>query len=132
MADLRSGIAVAAVCRRQGIRPAELLVVCDDVHLPLGRLRARVGGSAGGHHGLDSVIEALQSDEFPRLRLGVGEGRDGRVNHVLGAFTEAERPLADEMVEAAARAAMQALTTEWDAVVQAANSWRPAAPQGKE
>ena len=126
----RSGRAVAALCRRYALRPAEILVVCDDVHLPLGRLRARQSGSAGGHNGLSSVIEALQSDAFPRLRLGVGEGTAGRVSHVLGAFTTAERATADDMIAEAARVAMQALAKEWDAVLQAATRWRPAAPHG--
>jgi PTH1 family peptidyl-tRNA hydrolase len=128
----RSGTAVAALCRRYAVLPAELLVVCDDVHLPLGRLRARQGGSAGGHHGLESIIEALQSDAFPRLRLGIGEGATGRVNHVLGAFSAAEKPLAEAMIAAAARVAMQALATEWDAVLQAANRWQPAVPHDKD
>ena len=119
----RSGRAVASVCRRHGFRADELLVVCDDVHLPLGRLRARQDGSAGGHHGLESVIGALGTEEFPRLRLGVGEGDGGRIRHVLGPFVPDEQAAAVEMIEAAAQAVLL-LVENWDAAVPRVNGWR--------
>lgn len=67
----RTGNAVAELVRKHGAKPAEILVVCDDVNLDFGKLRLRASGSAGGHHGLESVIEALQTDAFARLRFGV-------------------------------------------------------------
>lgn len=81
----RSGEAVAALWRYYRIEPADLLVVTDDVSLPAGRLRARARGSAGGHNGLKSIIEALGTGDFPRLRVGVGRGdpQRGLADHVL-------------------------------------------------
>ena len=67
-----SGTAVGPYVRRQAIAPSDVLGVCDEVQLPPGRLRLRAGGTAGGHHGLESMIAALGTQEFPRLRIGVG------------------------------------------------------------
>ena len=68
-------------------------MVADDVNLPLGRLRLRARGSAGGHNGLKSIIECLGTDEFPRLRVGVGRGDPRRdlADHVLARFDDDER-----------------------------------------
>ena len=85
---------------------ADLLVIADDVNLPLGRLRARPGGSAGGHNGFKSVAQHLGTDQFPRLRVGVGRG-DGRrdlADHVLAGSTPDERPAIDEAIGRAADA----------------------------
>ena len=75
----------------------EMMVVCDDVALPLGMVRIRARGSSGGHNGLKSIIEALGHDEFVRLRIGVGGGRPD-VGHVLGRFRKDEAPVVEEMV----------------------------------
>lgn len=90
-----SGFAVSKFRQFYQVEPPHLLVIVDDVALPLGRLRARVRGSAGGHNGLKSVIEQLGTDEFPRLRIGVGRG-DGRrdlADHVTSKFDPAERDI---------------------------------------
>lgn len=88
----RSGEAVAAAARFYRIPPERILVVADDVNLELGRLRVRRAGSAGGHHGLESVIERLGSSDFPRVRVGVGtpEAAIDRVAYVLGRFRPEE------------------------------------------
>jgi PTH1 family peptidyl-tRNA hydrolase len=70
----RSGVAVERVLGEQGGQPQDLIVVLDDVALPLDTLRLRERGSHGGHNGLRSLIDVLGTDEFPRLRLGVGRG----------------------------------------------------------
>ncbi len=75
----------------------EILVVSDDVALPVGRLRVRKKGSAGGHNGLQSIIDALGHDEFPRLRIGVGGGKPDP-DYVLARFTKEERPAIEEAV----------------------------------
>ncbi len=102
-----SGPAVVGLLRFFKIELADLLVVVDDANLPLGRLRARAVGSAGGHNGLKSVIAALGTGEFARLRVGVGR-RDARrdlADHVLAKFEPDERPIVAEAVGRAADAA---------------------------
>ena len=78
----------------------------DDIALPLGRLRLRAGGSAGGHNGLKSLIAHLHSQEFPRLRFGVGAPRDPsvQIDFVLGQFSRREQAEADEATERAVAA----------------------------
>lgn len=103
----RSGDAVAALARYYDVAAADVLIVVDEAALPFGRLRIRARGSAGGHNGLKSVIERLGSQEFPRLRLGVGRG-DGRrdlADHVLAKFEADERPDLEQFVARAADAA---------------------------
>jgi PTH1 family peptidyl-tRNA hydrolase len=96
-----SGQAVRAMADFYKIEPAEILVISDDFALPLGKLRFRPGGSAGGHNGLKSVIEHLGTLEFPRLRIGIGAAEGGVVDHVLGRFALEERePLAECLARA--------------------------------
>ncbi|MCL4216409.1 MAG: aminoacyl-tRNA hydrolase, partial [Candidatus Hydrogenedentes bacterium] len=73
----RSGSAVALAMRNSTMEPGDVLVIADDVNLPLGQVRLRAKGSAGGHNGLKSVIACLGTQEFPRLRIGVGEEEHG-------------------------------------------------------
>jgi PTH1 family peptidyl-tRNA hydrolase len=86
-----SGDALKACGERHPFSPAELLVVADDIYLPVGALRLRAGGSSGGHRGLESIELALGTREYARLRIGVGaaEGTDLR-EHVLGVPAEEE------------------------------------------
>ena len=100
----RSGQAVAPFIRNAPNGPGDLLVVNDDADLPLGRLRLRVKGSAGGHKGLKSIIEHVGSQEFARLRIGVGKEKDssGLAGHVLASFTPGERETLGEVVKRAA------------------------------
>jgi PTH1 family peptidyl-tRNA hydrolase len=99
-----SGHAVLGLLQFFKIEPIDLLVVVDDVNLELGRLRARSTGSAGGHNGLKSIIETLGSEEFARLRIGVGRGdaRRDLADHVTAKFDPEERT---NVAEAAGRAA---------------------------
>jgi len=94
-----SGRAIRAALDWFRLEPSQLLVVVDDMDLPFGRLRLRASGSAGGHNGLRSTIQHLGSQEFARLRIGIGapaqepqERRERTVGHVLGRFSPAERP----------------------------------------
>jgi PTH1 family peptidyl-tRNA hydrolase len=100
----RSGVTVRGAADYYKAPLSRILVVCDDVHLPPGRIRLRRSGSAGGHNGLTSIIEALGSSEFPRLRIGIGEPPPhmSQVDYVLGRFRGRER---EEVAEAIARAA---------------------------
>jgi PTH1 family peptidyl-tRNA hydrolase len=101
-----SGQAVGELLRFFKIDLADLLIVVDDVNLDLGRLRARAAGSAGGHNGLKSVIAHLGTEEFARLRIGVGRG-DGRrdlADHVLATFEPDERTVVAGTVDRTADA----------------------------
>lgn len=101
-----SGQAVGELARYYKIEPADVFVIVDEVQLPLGRIRVRPRGSAGGHNGLKSVIEHLGL-EFPRLRVGIGRGdpRWDLADHVLSKFTREERDLVDAAIGRAADAA---------------------------
>jgi PTH1 family peptidyl-tRNA hydrolase len=90
-----SGFTVSRLRLFFQVEPADLFVIVDEVALPLGRLRARARGSAGGHNGLKSVIEQLGTNEFPRLRIGVGRGdaRRDLADHVLSKFDPDERDI---------------------------------------
>ncbi len=100
-----SGLAVRKVLAREGVPFEDLLVVVDDMNLPFGRLRLRERGSAGGHNGLRSIIGEMGSEDFARLRVGIGKpDRSGAVDHVLGDFAHAEQRHLDALLEAAADA----------------------------
>lgn len=100
-----SGEAVAAVLRYYEIELAHLLVIVDDVDLPLGRMRLRIDSGPGTHNGLKSVEEHLQTNRYARLRLGVGNRTDEDLaSYVLGKFTSEEEQLVSPMIEGAAQA----------------------------
>jgi len=101
----RSGRAARSVLDFYKLDLPEMLVVCDDYNLDLGRLRVRRGGSSGGHNGLESVCDQLGSTEFPRLRVGIGAARGDSVNYVLGRFGKE----AEEVICAAVRRAAGAV-----------------------
>jgi len=122
-----SGQAVGELARYFKIEVPDLLIVVDDVQLPLGKLRARARGSAGGHNGLKSIIAHL-GDEFPRLRVGVGRGETRRdlVDHVLSRFETDEREDAGRMTLRAADAAETFITSGIAAVMNTFNGGDPA------
>lgn len=119
-----SGQSVAATAGFYKIEPADVLVIVDEAALPLGRLRARRDGSAGGHNGLKSVIQHLGTPAFPRLRVGVGRGADGRElsDHVLGRFEAAERDTVSAAVLRAADAAEMFISDGIERVMNAFNA----------
>jgi PTH1 family peptidyl-tRNA hydrolase len=102
-----SGEAVAAVMAYYRVPLDRLLVVVDDADLPLGHLRMRPGGSAGGHHGLESIEQHVGSRDFARLRVGIGRQDGAReiTGHVLGRFASTEQGLLDKILTAASRQA---------------------------
>ena len=94
-----SGRSVSAVMRFYKLEPADLLVVYDDLDLPVGQLRIRAGGSPGGHRGMTDILRALSTQDVSRMRIGIGSvHRSATVEHVLGKFDPDERPLIDEAV----------------------------------
>lgn len=125
-----SGPAVGALARYYRIEFADLLVVVDDVNLPLGRLRVRASGSAGGHNGLASLVEALGTTAFARLRVGVGRGDPRRdlADHVLSRFDRDEVPAIEAATARAADAVEEFIAGSIDAVMNTFNRDPDAGP----
>lgn len=99
-----SGDAVAEMARFYKIPPERIIVINDDISLCAGRIRVRGKGSAGGHNGLKSIIYRLNSDEFPRVKMGVGEPKHesrGIADFVLGRFEKEEIPVMEESIKKA-------------------------------
>ena len=107
-----SGYAAAALLDRYSLAPNEMLVVVDDFNIPLGSIRIRKSGSDGGHNGLASIIEQLETDQFPRLRFGIGPlaEESSVVDFVLGKFKEEEQELVNKMIILASDAIRSVLT----------------------
>ena len=108
----RSGTAIETVARKKKFDPREILVVVDDISLPVGTVRLRPSGGSGGHNGLEDIIDWLDSTDFPRLRVGIGSDfeRGGQSDYVLSPFTAEERPVMDEAVERARDAVLTFVT----------------------
>lgn len=117
----RSGAPLRAALRQTDVDVAsDLLVVTDDIDLPLGRIRLRRSGSAGGHNGLRDIIATLGTNEFNRLRIGVGRAGEA-ADHVLATFGPDEREMATEMVAVGADAAERWLRDGIDEAMNAFN-----------
>jgi PTH1 family peptidyl-tRNA hydrolase len=104
-----SGQAIRAAIDWYKLPPESVLVVYDDMDLPIGRLRLRLSGSAGGHNGMKSAISHLGTQAFPRLRIGIGSARSSdpdreTISHVLGHFSPTEAPIIAEVMELAVEA----------------------------
>jgi PTH1 family peptidyl-tRNA hydrolase len=99
-----SGQSVRQVRDFYHLQPADFLVICDDLNLPVGRLRLRPGGSSGGQKGIQNIIQHLGTEEFPRLRIGVGRppGDRNAADYVLDHFHKSELPLVDQAILLAA------------------------------
>ena len=128
-----SGEAVRALCQKHGVDPDGLCIVVDEIALPLGTLRMRARGSAGGHNGLKSVIAHLGTTDFPRLRVGVRGERYTRerelADYVLAPFAKAEREMFEDSVGRAAEALRLWATQGIDAAMRRANQ-SPSSPDG--
>ncbi len=100
-----SGAAIAPLIRYLDVDLSRLLVIVDDIAIPMKQIRMRGGGSSGGHNGLKSVEEHLQTNQFARLRIGVGDRDEGDLaSHVLGRFSKEEEQLVPEILERAVNA----------------------------
>jgi len=102
----RSGDAVAPLCEHNDLAPADLIVVVDDLNLPVGTIRLRPKGSSGGHNGLEHVARRLGTTRFPRLRVGIGDdfAPGEQVDYVLAPFPPEEAPAAEDAIDDAAEA----------------------------
>lgn len=118
-----SGEAVRYLLARYRVKPKDILVVYDDINLPPGKLRLRTGGSAGGHNGIKSIIEATGTQEFPRMRVGVGKQADGenQIQHVIGRIPPDERKAIDESVERVVQSVSTLLTEGMDVTMNKFN-----------
>lgn len=130
----RSGDAVACLVSTYALEPADVLVVVDDLALPLGTIRLRRRGRAGGHNGLKSIIAALGTTDFPRLRLGIKPECpiEDTVAFVLSEFEEHERPVVEAMIARAVEAITVFLREGVDAAMSRFNSRAAEAAAGRE
>ncbi len=108
----RSGQSVRAALDWYKITPESVLVIYDDMDLPLGKLRLRLSGSAGGHNGMKSIISHLNGQNFPRARLGIGksDGKKETISHVLGKFSPTEASVVEEILRLTTDAIESCLT----------------------
>jgi PTH1 family peptidyl-tRNA hydrolase len=125
-----SGRAVSHLLQRSRLSPPQLLVVYDDLDLPLGRVRLKPRGSHGGHRGMRSIIDAIGSQDFPRIRIGIGRPEvageptwepEAVVDYVLGPMTADERRILDEAVATAAEAILCLLSDGVEAAMNRYN-----------
>ena len=128
-----SGRSIRAALDWFGFTPEQLLVLVDDMDIPLGRLRLRAQGSAGGHNGLRSTIQHLGTQAFPRLRIGIGapadnpaERRVRTVSHVLGSFSRAEQSEVDAVLDGVLEAIQRIQRQNLDRAGNWINGFRPA------
>ncbi len=129
-----SGASVRAACAGLGIPSEHVIVVCDDADLELGRVRVRPRGGSGGHRGLASIISELGTEEFVRVRLGVGRPPEGAdmSEHVLQSATGSEAAVLDALVERGTRAVETVVERGVDAAMQEFNGAPPVACGGDE
>jgi peptidyl-tRNA hydrolase, PTH1 family len=128
-----SGLAVRQMTECLGLTPDRLLVIYDCLDLSLGRIRLRQGGSSGGHRGVESVIRELGTDQFPRLRVGIGRPESGSgIDYVLGAWTAAELPVIGQSLTAAVAAVRALLADGLPTAMNRFNGWTAAAVSATE
>ena len=131
-----SGRSIRAALDWFGFTPEQLLVLVDDMDIPLGRLRLRAQGSAGGHNGLRSTIQHLGTQAFPRLRIGIGapadnpaERRARTVSHVLGPFSRGEQSEVDAVLDGVLEAIQRIQRQNLDRAGNWINGFRPASEE---
>lgn len=118
----RSGIAIAEIMKFYKIEVENLIVIYDDIDIPLGTLRIRPNGSPGTHNGMKSIINNIGSGEFPRIRIGIGRNEDmDLADYVLQKFSSSERDLIYPIVEKAALAAIEIIENNIDSAMQKYN-----------
>ena len=117
-----SGEAVAPLMRKEDIGTDGLLVIYDDMDLEVGKLRIRGRGSCGGHNGIRSIIETTGTENFARIRVGIGHRTGNGADYVLSPFEEDEKPVIDKVLEAAADAVILILRR---GLSQAMNEYNP-------
>ncbi len=118
----KSGLAVREISAKYDLEPSEILVIYDDMDLDPGVLRIRPKGGSGGHNGIKSIIESMSTQEFPRVRIGVGRpSRGGAVQHVLGRASKADAARIEQGIHRAAEAVLAVLAEGVDAAMNRFN-----------
>jgi PTH1 family peptidyl-tRNA hydrolase len=114
-----SGESIRAIADFYKVEPEHIIVICDDINLVEGQLRIRTKGSAGGHNGLKNIISHLGTEEFPRIRIGVGEKPQGMdlASYVLGRFSKDLQPVMEQAYKDAAEAAIMMIDADTDAAM---------------
>ena len=117
-----SGQAVAPLAKHFQVPPEKILVISDDTDLAPGRIRLKPGGGAGGHNGHKSIIQLLGTQEYPRLKIGIGRvEKDDTIDHVLGGFTVEERAVQDEALSRGEKTIRVLLSDGLEAAMNIAN-----------
>ena len=119
-----SGDAVAPIVKYSNATPGDLVVIQDDIDLAIGRIRVRKNGSCGGHNGVRSIIERLGSQDFARVKIGVGKDKSNVVAYVLGKLPPEVRRVMDESVDAAVKAVEAVVGNGVDYAMNAFNAFR--------
>jgi peptidyl-tRNA hydrolase, PTH1 family len=127
-----SGESVADCAGSLRVPIDRILVVCDDINLPFGRLRFRRSGSDGGHNGLKDIIAALQGQGFPRLRVGIGRNGEDAIDHVIGNFSKTEEAALPEIIERATAGVETFLLEGVDRAIATVNAFGGGLPDGDE
>jgi len=119
-----SGISVRGFADFYKIPIENIIVVYDDIDIPIGNIRIRKKGSAGSHNGMKSIIYHLKDDNFPRIRIGIGKpsGEKDLINHVLGAFSKEARELVDDSILRASKAIEEIMNTDLEKAMNIYNS----------
>jgi len=128
----RSGNSVQTVSHFYKIPPSRLLVIVDDLALPLGKLRLRATGSAGGHNGIQSIIDRMGTADFARLRVGIGSASGSMVSHVLGKFRPEERTEVEIAIQTAVDAVECTLRSGLTAAMNQFNTSNSKKSEGKQ
>lgn len=127
-----SGECVGPIMRYYKFDPAQVLVIYDDISFPVGTMKLKAGGSAGGHNGMKSLIAHLGGEKFPRLRVGIGApGQKEMVGHVLGKFAPDERPPLEECLAKAEEATVMMLKEGFQAAANKFNVKKEKKPRRK-
>ena len=131
----RSGVEIERWLRRTGLPPDRLIVCFDDLDLPFGQVRLRPSGGAGGHHGMESILEHLGSGGFPRIRIGIKRPevtKEDNVDYLLSPLPEDLWSGLQEAAQGAARAALDAVANGWSAAMNRHNRKRAGEPTSGE
>lgn len=121
----RSGVAVRCLIAKYKVDPKNIIVIYDDIDLPLGKVRIRTSGGAGGHKGMVSIINSLGTESFPRIRLGIGRPEDKKVDiveYVLSPFSPEEWPVFEESLEKAVEGVRLIFQKGYPAAMSAINA----------